>query len=192
MSRQKISLLALAIAATGAITAHRFLLPAGTVSAAAGDAIGVAAHDGVSGDLINTDVIGTTIIETGGTFGVGALLQSDATGRAILATATRTKTATVAGGAAGDITVTGIGATDRIVSVTVLDRDATAANINLATLTSEFTVTAANTINNAGGTATTGNALLVVWEAANPVKAKALQASTGAGQFVEALLMPAN
>lgn len=73
------------------------------------------------------------------------------------------KTAVIAGGAAGNLTVTGISAADELLAVIVLDRDATAANINLLQLTSEFTITAADTINNTGGTATTGNALLVIW-----------------------------
>jgi hypothetical protein len=60
------------------------------------------------------------------------------------------------GAAAGDITVTGILADDVLKSV-----------INLTDgtdVTSEFTVTADDTINNTGGTATTGDTLLVVWE----------------------------
>ena len=69
------------------------------------------------------------------------------------------KQTTAAGGAAGDITVTGIAATDRLVSV-----------INLADgldLTSEFSITAADTINNTGGSATTGDRLLVTWKTPN-------------------------
>jgi hypothetical protein len=71
--------------------------------------------------------------------------------------------AVIAGGSAGDLTVTGIATTDQLVAVIRLDRDATAANINLGNLTSEFSITAANTINNSGGTATTGDALMVVY-----------------------------
>lgn len=62
---------------------------------------------------------------------------------------------TVAGGVAGNHTVTGIDATDELMRV-----------LNLAdgvNLTSEFTVSAANTINNTGGTDTTGDILLVQW-----------------------------
>lgn len=62
----------------------------------------------------------------------------------------------VAGAAAGDITVTGIQLYDNLVLV----QDLTT-GINLA---SEFTVTADNTINNTGGTSTSGHATLVVWE----------------------------
>jgi hypothetical protein len=70
---------------------------------------------------------------------------------------------TAAGAAAGDVTVTGIATADKLICVLRLDRDATAANINLSTLTSEFTITAAATINNAAGTNTTGDTLVVAY-----------------------------
>lgn len=63
---------------------------------------------------------------------------------------------TVAGAAAGNITVTGIKAGQKIICVL----DVAAAGSNLA---SEFTATADDTINNTGGTATTGMRLLVIW-----------------------------
>lgn len=69
----------------------------------------------------------------------------------------------ITGGAAGDHTVTGIASGDELVGVVRLNRDATASNIDLTTITSEFTITGSNTINNAGGTNTTGDALLVLW-----------------------------
>lgn len=60
-----------------------------------------------------------------------------------------------AGGGAGNITVTGIKVGDKLNLVyNVTDH---------AVLTSEFTITAADTINNAGGTATTGDSLLVAY-----------------------------
>lgn len=62
----------------------------------------------------------------------------------------------VAGAAAGDITVTGIKADDVLKSVLNLT-DGT-------NVTAEFTITADDTINNTGETATTGDVLLVVWE----------------------------
>ena len=77
---------------------------------------------------------------------------------------TSTQMLAVAGGAAGDISVAGIKVHDTLIGVARLDRDATAANINLTTLNAEFTVTADDTINNTGGTNTTGDALLVFWQ----------------------------
>ena len=72
--------------------------------------------------------------------------------------------AVIAGAAAGDLTVTGIRflPTDALVMVQRID----AAGANLV---GEFEITAADTINNAGGTDTTGFLLLVKWNRANPV-----------------------
>ena len=64
----------------------------------------------------------------------------------------------IGGGAAGNHTVTGIAPADQILSV--LHFTAGAA---LADLTSEFSISAADTINNTGGTDTTGDQLLVIW-----------------------------
>lgn len=63
----------------------------------------------------------------------------------------------IAGGSAGALTVTGIAVGDRLIAVV----DTEGASANLA---SEFTITAANTIDNTGGTATTSKDLLVIWE----------------------------
>lgn len=65
--------------------------------------------------------------------------------------------ATVAGGAAGPLTVTGIKLKDRLIAVI----DAAAASANLA---SEFSITAADTVDNTGGTDTTGMVLIFIWE----------------------------
>lgn len=74
------------------------------------------------------------------------------------------RSAVIAGGAAGNHTVTGIAVGDTLVGVIRLDRDATAANINITAITSEFSVSATNTINNTGGTNTTGDSLLVLYQ----------------------------
>ena len=70
--------------------------------------------------------------------------------------------AVIAGGAAGNLTVTGIATTDELISVTQFV-GAGVAVTDVSDLTSEFTITAANTINNTGGTNTTGNKLLVLY-----------------------------
>lgn len=69
----------------------------------------------------------------------------------------------IAGGAAGALTVTGIATTDTLIGVIRFDLDATASNIDVDDLTSEFSITAADTIDNTGGTATTGDKLLVLY-----------------------------
>jgi len=68
----------------------------------------------------------------------------------------------VAGGAAGDHTVTGIALGDDIVFVGHLSTAAAIAT--LADLTSEFSITAADTINNTDGTDTTNDQLMVIWQ----------------------------
>lgn len=70
------------------------------------------------------------------------------------------KTAVIAGGSAGNRTVTGIQTTDELLCVLHFPGAGTAVT-DLEDLTSEFTITAANTINNTGGTASTGGKLLV-------------------------------
>lgn len=72
------------------------------------------------------------------------------------------KTTIIAGGAAGDHTVAGIAVGDALRAV--LHVDFTDASETGADITSEFTITGANTINNTGGTATTDGFLIVVWE----------------------------
>lgn len=67
------------------------------------------------------------------------------------------KAAEVAGGAAGDLTVTGIKLGDKLLHV--IDTEAAGAD-----LVSEFAITADDTINNVGGTDTTGMDLRVEWE----------------------------
>jgi hypothetical protein len=72
------------------------------------------------------------------------------------------KVKVVAGGAAGNFTVTGIKTTDALTTVLRLV-DAATTMTNITDLSSEFTITATNTINNTSGTATTADKLLVVW-----------------------------
>lgn len=82
-------------------------------------------------------------------------------GRDIQAGAFKQKVVT--GGAAGNLTLTGIAVGDELVGVIRLNRDATAANVDADDLTAEFTVTAPDTINNTAGTNTTGDKLIVTY-----------------------------
>ena len=69
------------------------------------------------------------------------------------------------GAAAGNVTVTGIGANDEIISVIAVGLTEGTPNTftGIADLTSEFTISAANQINNTGGTSTSGKLLLVTY-----------------------------
>lgn len=73
------------------------------------------------------------------------------------------RVAVVAGGAAGDLTVTGIAVGDTLISVLRFVGGGTDVT-DVTDLTGEFTISAADTINNAGGTATTGSKLVVIYQ----------------------------
>lgn len=69
----------------------------------------------------------------------------------------------IAGGSAGNHTVTGIKVTDKLISVLHW----TPTTLVPTDLTSEFSITAANTINNTGGTDTSADYLVVYYYAAD-------------------------
>ncbi len=73
------------------------------------------------------------------------------------------KQTVIAGGAAGNHTVTGIATTDHLIGVNHLVGDGTQLTGAANNLTSEFTISAANTIDNTGGTATTNGVLIVTY-----------------------------
>lgn len=72
------------------------------------------------------------------------------------------KFAIITGGAAGAHTVTGIAVGDQLLSVIHLIGSGTALTGG-EDLTSEFTITAADTIDNTGGTASTNGKLIVIY-----------------------------
>ncbi len=80
---QFIPVLTLPIVATGAITAERFVTPAGAQAGAGVNALGVARSDAASGQSLPVDVLGTAIVTAGAAIAAGALVETDATGRAI-------------------------------------------------------------------------------------------------------------
>lgn len=82
--RNSTVLLALSALATAAITANRFVSVGGAT--VAGDGVscgGVARAAAAIGERHTFDVIGTAVVETGAAIAANALIQSDATGRAI-------------------------------------------------------------------------------------------------------------
>lgn len=81
--KNSISLLALTMIATGAITSNRFVTPAGALAGAGVNAQGVSDTDAGIGDSVAVHVLGTAVVETGAAIAAGAPIQTDATGRAI-------------------------------------------------------------------------------------------------------------
>lgn len=67
------------------------------------------------------------------------------------------------GGSAGNLTVAGIKTRDRLVSVLFADGAGGDGVEDIVDLSSEFGITAANTINNTGGTETSGGKVIVTW-----------------------------
>lgn len=98
---QKISLLALSVAASAALEAERFITAAGAYPSAGGNTFGVTQTSAADGDLVATDVLGTAVVEAAGTIAKYASVQSDAAGKAV------TKSTGVAAGIALEAAVTG-------------------------------------------------------------------------------------
>lgn len=82
----------------------------------------------------------------------------------VTAGSTVLRSAVVAGAnTATDIAVTGIRTSDALAAVVRLDRDATAANINISDVRSETAITSDGNIQ-LSTTNTTGDSLLVLWQ----------------------------
>lgn len=87
MGEQSISTLSLTFKASGAVNRRRAVGFDGAQATVQGQKVlGVSPRDVVSGFDSDAEVNGTTVIETGGAFAVGASLIVDSQGRAIAAT----------------------------------------------------------------------------------------------------------
>ncbi len=88
---QGISILGLTIAATAVITAGQFVGHDGAPAGDGGNTLGVAKMDAATiGDATTVDVIGTAVVLSGAAIAEGALIQSDAAGKAITKAAGKT------------------------------------------------------------------------------------------------------
>ncbi len=83
---QKNSLLSLSIAATAALEAERLITSAGVYATAAGHADGVTVTKAAIGELVSTDVLGTSILTAGGAIAKDAYFQVGANGKAVART----------------------------------------------------------------------------------------------------------
>lgn len=81
--KQSIPLLTLTLIASGVIVSNRFVTPAGAVAGAGVNTQGVANSAAAIGDNFAATVMGTEIVEAGAAIAAGALIETDATGRAI-------------------------------------------------------------------------------------------------------------
>lgn len=179
--------------AGAAIAAHRIVMIGAAdntvIQATAGKGFGVADALGFATTNDGVDVIlaGIAEIEYGGNVALGDMLTADADGKAVKVSDSGFKVALIAGGAAGDHTVTGILAGDELIAV--LESNTTSAI--LTDLSAEFTVDSDDTINNDAGTATTDDKLLVIYRTPAAAVAIALEAGVS-GDIHGALLVPGN
>nr|DAN90220.1 MAG TPA: capsid fiber protein [Caudoviricetes sp.] len=85
---QKRPLFTETVKATAAISANRFVTYAGKQAETAGELVmGVSDTAIEAGGYVGVDVIGTTIVDVGGTFSKGDDLAADTDGKAVKATA---------------------------------------------------------------------------------------------------------
>jgi hypothetical protein len=126
------------------------------------------AHD--SGERADVIRAGRGLVQYGGAVTRGDWLTSDANGKAVAVGSYGSVRKVVAGGSAGNITVSGVKTTDELVAVIRFDvavdtgSSATGNKVQgVSDVTAEFSISAADTINNAAGTDTSGDTLLVIY-----------------------------
>lgn len=162
-------------------------------SAAATDlSIGVSDSMGADAAEDSLDVVidGAAEIEAGGTITRGQRVVPDSDGKAVAATPASIVQTIIAGGAAGAHVVTGIETTDTLLAV--IEIDATDASETFADLTSEFTISDDDEIDNAAGTTTTGSGLLVTYRKALKRSPGIAAQSMASGDIGSVILAPAD
>lgn len=116
------------------------------------------------GERVDCIMAGLADVEYGGTVTRGQPLTADVDGKAVAASRAVIEQTIIAGGSAGAHTVTGIETTDDLLAV--IEIDGTDASETYADLTSEFSISADDEIDNTGGTDTTGSGLVVLYRKA--------------------------
>lgn len=100
---QAAPVLTLTVIAGGALIAERFVTGAGAYPTAAGNALGVArAQADAAGEAVPVDVLGTAIVEAGGTIAADTLIEVGANGVAVPLDAGVPVARAITGGASGD------------------------------------------------------------------------------------------
>lgn len=89
--------------ATAPIIANRFVGFDGKQAKAAQPVFGVAPRDADNGDTVGVEVLGITVVESGGAVTVGAKVASDAQGCAVAGTSNVAGTAVTAASTAGEL-----------------------------------------------------------------------------------------
>ena len=177
-------ILRLTVDLAAATEAHRFVTPAGAMPEAGGPVLGPTYTAGKVGEAVAATALGVAPVTAAEAMAVGAAVASDADGKAVVARDDALHSAVIDGGAVGELTVTGLAA------VIHLSKTAALGLSDIADLTSEFGLTAAGTIDNTGGTATTGGKLLVLWSTPHITVGRALSAAATDGDAIQVLMIP--
>ena len=80
---QKISILALPVIATAALTAERFATGLGATATAAGRALGVTQTSAAIGQIVAVDVVGTAVVTAGAAIAKDAAIEVGTAGKAV-------------------------------------------------------------------------------------------------------------
>ena len=83
MSKANLSLMTLTVIAADLLSANRFVKTAGTYPTAGGLALGVTRCDGVVGDPVPVDVMGTAVVQAGGIIGLDVPVMVTADGKVV-------------------------------------------------------------------------------------------------------------
>lgn len=80
---QSIPAQTLSVVASGAVTKRRFITALGAQAGADANTLGVSRYDAADGEDLAVDNLGTTEVEAGGAVAAGALIETDANGKAV-------------------------------------------------------------------------------------------------------------
>ena len=178
------------VALAAATEAARLVTADGQAPVAGGHVLGPTYTAGEAGERIAVTALGIAQVTAAEAIAAGQAVATDAEGKAVVAAEGGAHSALIDGGAAGELDLAAIGANDTLIVVIQLSKDNAKGVEDAADLTSEFSV-AAGAIDNTGGTATTGDKLLVIWQTqgATPV-GRALSAAAADGDDIQLLMIP--
>ena len=176
-----------------AINGGYFVGLGGALASENGPALGPLYMDGAAGEMGAVTLLGVVPAVAGGAIDEGARVAVGADGKAkqyAHVSDTVIHTAVVAGAAAGDVAVAGILETDELLAVVQLDITNAKGLADADLLTDEFGITEDGKINNAGGTGTATDKLLVTWARRTYVAGRSLSAAAADGDEFELLVIP--
>ena len=177
------------VALAAATEAARLVTADGQAPVAGGHVLGPTYTAGQAGQRIAVTALGIAQVTAAEAIAAGQAVAADAEGKAVVAAEGGTQSALIDGGAAGELDLAAIGANDTLIVVIQLSKDNAKGVEDAADLTSEFSV-AAGTIDNTGGTATTGDKLLVLWSTRRVTVGRALSAAAADGDDIQLLMIP--